>query len=252
MLTVLLPLALAAASPAADVAAEARRFMDGYARDLAAGDRAAVAGRYSRQGVVFVNEKGRETVSFADNRRRYLTAWTPPAAFAWRDLEVRAVARDAAEATGGFDWTRAPAAAPLRFAYRAELRREAGGLKIALEDERPLGAPAAAAAAAPLPKEVQLVAGAFRTRPGGEPLYTYRNDTMFGMSHCEGACAVAWPPLLASAQPQPSEDWTLITRQNGSKQWAYKDKPLYRANIPVERVEAATGAGGTWALAAPR
>ena len=111
---------------------------------------------------------------------------------------------------------------------------------------------AVSAAAAPLPTEVQLVDGAFRTRPGGQPLYTYRNDTMFGMSHCEGACAAAWPPLLATAQPQPSDDWTLITRQDGSKQWAYRDKPLYQANISVERVEKATGADGMWALAKPR
>lgn len=250
MLAMLLLLAVAAApAPSPDVAAEARRFMDDYARDLAAGDRAAVAGRYSRQGVVFVNGQGRKAVSFAANRAHYLGEWTPPAAFAWRDLQVRAAGPDAAEASGGFDWTRPKAATPIRFAYRAELRREAGEFRIALEDERPVLAPAAAPA---LPSEVQLTAGAFRTRPGGEPLYTYRSDTMFGMSHCEGACAAAWPPLLASAQPQPSDDWTLVTRQDGAKQWAYKDKPLYRANIPIERVEAATGPEGAWAVAKPR
>lgn len=110
---------------------------------------------------------------------------------------------------------------------------------------------APAAPSAGLPAEVQVVAGAFRTRPGGQPLYVYRNDTMFGMSHCEGACAAAWPPLLATPQAQPSPDWTLITRQDGSKQWAYRDKPLYTANIPVERVEKATGADGAWAPARP-
>lgn len=111
---------------------------------------------------------------------------------------------------------------------------------------------ALAAAASPLPKEVQVKGGAFYSAPGNEPLYIYRNDTMFGMSHCEGACAAAWPPLLASPQAQPSEDWTLITRADGSKQWAYKDKPLYTANIPIERVEKATGPDGTWAPARPR
>ena len=108
---------------------------------------------------------------------------------------------------------------------------------------------AAAAAAAPLPKEVRLVDGAFRSQANA-PLYIYKNDTMFGMSHCFAACAVAWPPLLASAQVQPSPDWTLIPREDGAKQWAYKDKPLYTANIPIERVEAAVK-DGMWIVAKP-
>lgn len=102
-----------------------------------------------------------------------------------------------------------------------------------------------------LPAQVKVVDGAFRTQQG-DPLYTFRNDTMFGMSHCFGACAAAWPPLLAPspAPPQPGPDWTLVTREPGVKQWAYKDKPLYRANVPVERVEAAVK-DGMWVPARP-
>lgn len=109
---------------------------------------------------------------------------------------------------------------------------------------------AAALAASPLPREVKLVDGAFRSRDG-EPLYTYRNDTMVGMSHCFAACAVSWPPLLAAPQPQPSPDWTLVTREDGSRQWAYRDHPLYTASLPYDRVQAATGEGGMWAPAKP-
>ena len=108
----------------------------------------------------------------------------------------------------------------------------------------------ALAAAAPLPKEVKLVDGAFRTQAGA-PLYTFRNDTMVGMSHCFAACAVAWPPLGASPQAQPSPDWTLVTREDGAKQWAFHDKPLYTANIPPDRLKAATVEGGMWAVAKP-
>ncbi len=109
---------------------------------------------------------------------------------------------------------------------------------------------AASTAVAPLPREVKLGDGGFRTR-AGEPLYIYRNDTMVGMSHCFAACAVAWPPLLATARKPPSADWTLVTREDGSKQWAYRDKPLYGASLPAERVDAATGPEGMWARAGP-
>jgi predicted lipoprotein with Yx(FWY)xxD motif len=61
----------------------------------------------------------------------------------------------------------------------------------------------------------------------GHALYTYDNDTMKGMSHCEGRCAEAWPPLVAEANAKASGDWTVISRGGGVKQWAYKDKPVY-------------------------
>ena len=111
---------------------------------------------------------------------------------------------------------------------------------------------AAAPPAGSLPKEVKVVGGAFHTQTG-DPLYTFRNDTMFGMSHCFGACAVAWPPLIAHDPPPaaPAPEWTLVTREPGVKQWAYRDKPLYRANVSVERVEAAVK-DGMWIPAKPQ
>lgn len=65
------------------------------------------------------------------------------------------------------------------------------------------------------------------TDPQGKPLYTFVMDTMKGMSHCTGACANAWPPFVAAKGAKPAGDWTLVTREDGSQQWAYKDKPLY-------------------------
>lgn len=63
--------------------------------------------------------------------------------------------------------------------------------------------------------------------PDNKPLYTFTNDRTAGKSSCNGECASAWPPLAAAANAQPSGDWTVITRDDGSKQWAYKGKPLY-------------------------
>jgi hypothetical protein len=37
---------------------------------------------------------------------------------------------------------------------------------------------------------------------------------------------VLWP-LAAAADAKPMGDWTVVTRDDGSKQWAYKGKPLY-------------------------
>eukprot|EP01034_Spumella_vulgaris_P019660 gene19660-25151_t len=57
-------------------------------------------------------------------------------------------------------------------------------------------------------------------------LYTFDKDGG-GKSMCNGPCATNWPPLMASADAAASGDWSIITRDDGSKQWAYKGKPLY-------------------------
>jgi predicted lipoprotein with Yx(FWY)xxD motif len=60
----------------------------------------------------------------------------------------------------------------------------------------------------------------------GMTLYTFDNDTA-GKSKCNGDCAAAWPPLRAAADAKATGDWTIVTRDDGSKQWAYEGKPLY-------------------------
>jgi predicted lipoprotein with Yx(FWY)xxD motif len=62
----------------------------------------------------------------------------------------------------------------------------------------------------------------------GMTLYTFDKDAAGGKSTCNGPCAVNWPPLMASATDYTSGDWSVVTRDDGSKQWAYKGKPLYR------------------------
>lgn len=59
-------------------------------------------------------------------------------------------------------------------------------------------------------------------------LYTFDRDVAAsGKSVCNGDCAVKWPPLLAGASDRPSGDYTIVVRDNGQGQWAYKGKPLY-------------------------
>ncbi len=61
----------------------------------------------------------------------------------------------------------------------------------------------------------------------GMTLYTFDKDSM-DMSACNGTCAQNWPPVAAPADAKPMGDWSVVTRNDGSKQWAYKGKPLYR------------------------
>jgi predicted lipoprotein with Yx(FWY)xxD motif len=58
-------------------------------------------------------------------------------------------------------------------------------------------------------------------------LYTHSKDTEPDKSMCNGTCAMNWPPLMAPANAKPEGDWTVITREDGTKQWAYKGMPLY-------------------------
>jgi predicted lipoprotein with Yx(FWY)xxD motif len=66
------------------------------------------------------------------------------------------------------------------------------------------------------------------TNDAGMTLYTFDRDAAGGgKSACNGPCATNWPPLMAAADAKPSGDWSLATRDDGAKQWAYKGKPLY-------------------------
>lgn len=62
----------------------------------------------------------------------------------------------------------------------------------------------------------------------GMTLYTFDKDqAKSGKSVCNGQCAVNWPPLMAAANEKAQGDWSIIDRDDGTKQWAYKGKPVY-------------------------
>jgi predicted lipoprotein with Yx(FWY)xxD motif len=62
----------------------------------------------------------------------------------------------------------------------------------------------------------------------GMTLYTFDKDPVGGgKSMCNGQCASNWPPLLAADSDRGGGHWSVITRDDGKKQWAYKGKPLY-------------------------
>ena len=90
--------------------------------------------------------------------------------------------------------------------------------------------------------------------PNGMTLYTFDKDTMgSGKSVCNGQCATNWPPLMANAGDTSSGDWTVVVRDDGTRQWAYRGHPVYywvKDTKPGDR----TGDGfanNTWHLARP-
>jgi len=64
------------------------------------------------------------------------------------------------------------------------------------------------------------------TGANGMTLYTFDKDST-GKSACNGPCATNWPPLMATDMDKAEAGYTVITRDDGKKQWAYRDKPLY-------------------------
>ena len=60
----------------------------------------------------------------------------------------------------------------------------------------------------------------------GMTLYTFDRDPL-GKSACNAQCAANWPPLVAPAGAKPAGDYTILARDDGRRQWAYKGKPLY-------------------------
>ncbi|GMV57042.1 MAG: hypothetical protein AMXMBFR72_01630 [Betaproteobacteria bacterium] len=60
----------------------------------------------------------------------------------------------------------------------------------------------------------------------GRTLYIFDKDAP-GKSHCYGGCAAAWPPFVVANPALAGGDFTIVARDDGTAQWAYKGKPLY-------------------------
>lgn len=68
----------------------------------------------------------------------------------------------------------------------------------------------------------------------GMTLYTSGMDKEPGVSSCYGDCAKQFPPFIAQDGAEPVGNWSLITREDGAKQWAVGGKPLYTFSKDVE------------------
>jgi len=116
------------------IEADAREFMSAYAEDLRHGRRQSIVERYDRRGAYRVGEGEKNLESWELIRAAYLTQWTPPASFSWRDLSYEPIGTDAVMVIGLFDWGLADGRR-LAFSYTGLLMRQDGELRIRLEDE---------------------------------------------------------------------------------------------------------------------
>lgn len=107
--------------------------------------------------------------------------------------------------------------------------------------------------AAELPREISTrstLAGRYFQDAHGMPLYFYARDVEAGVSVCVADCAKVWPPLTVTPGTSAVGNFAPIKRDDGSLQWAYRGRPLYRyakdrsAGVPLgDRV------GNAWYVA---
>ncbi len=89
------------------------------------------------------------------------------------------------------------------------------------------------------------------TDPKGMTLYVFDEDRD-GTPHCQKECAKEFPSFAAQASDGASGDWGVTNREDGSKQWVYKGRPLYTfyRDKPGEALGNAFN-GNRWHIARP-
>lgn len=95
--------------------------------------------------------------------------------------------------------------------------------------------------------------GSYLTDFAGMTLYIFDKDTP-GVSNCYNGCATTWPPYTsgATAEKMLPANVTVITRTDGSKQFAYKGKPLYYYATDTKPGDInGDGIGGVWHIVMP-
>ena len=75
-------------------------------------------------------------------------------------------------------------------------------------------------------KILKTSAGAIWTNQSGMTLYVFDRDHR-SRSNCYGQCAYVWPPFRAGANARATGEWTIVSRKDGSRMWAYDGHPLY-------------------------
>lgn len=80
----------------------------------------------------------------------------------------------------------------------------------------------------PLKAATSTEHGTYLVDGKGMTLYVFDKDKEPNKSTCYGGCAKSWPPFApAGDDPAPKAPLSIITRDDGTKQYAYKGRALY-------------------------
>ena len=118
--------------------------------------------------------------------------------------------------------------------YKSHLDTRAGetngGSRRRSRDIVSVGAPREPVGPAPaVPAQFKVVTaetGRLLTTVREYSVYTYDKDTA-KKSNCNNACLNDWTPVLAPEFAVSQGEWSVVIRNGGEKQWAYRGKPLY-------------------------
>tara|TARA_R110000868_G_scaffold162032_3_gene393024 strand:- start:283 stop:837 length:555 start_codon:yes stop_codon:yes gene_type:complete len=86
----------------------------------------------------------------------------------------------------------------------------------------------------------------YKSFPDFRPLYVFEGDEP-GKSNCaDRACTAVWPIVKANENDEPVGNWTIVERDDGDRQWAYKGYPVYRFFIDTPNNPRGVGMREGW------
>jgi len=151
-------------------------------------------------------------------------------------------------------------AAPLAVALLAAAACSSGGSSSGSTSSTPASAAGSGSSASSTVITTKTSSGgSFLTNGAGRAVYLFMADST-GKSTCDGACASAWPPVIAAGQPTAAggaqaSDLSTITRSDGTKQVTYDGHPLYYfegdTGPGTDKGQGLNGFGALWYLVAP-
>lgn len=66
----------------------------------------------------------------------------------------------------------------------------------------------------------------YKSFPQLLPLYVFKGEPA-GRSLCDRDCTAVWPIVRAEINDKPMGSWSIVKRDDGRLQWAYKHSPVY-------------------------
>ena len=83
-----------------------------------------------------------------------------------------------------------------------------------------------------------------------QSIYVYDRDKG-GLPSCTGQCALLWLPVIASGSANPVGEWTLVERADRSRQWRYRNRPVYTYAHDKAGQTSGAEVDGLWHLVQP-